>query len=552
LALLCAITLLPLRPAETAQSASTVFTVLRPPAPPTRAAATADAPWCDVVGAWCIERGQSASFQQPLPICIPGDEVCLGSVFWTVLASPSWLTVTFAPNPVIVTETSQVPPTVTLAVAASAVPGASGNVTYGCAIDGWPCGNTITFPVQVRPEDVCAAPATAPAVNATAAVTATQRGQATTRVIQAADLPVRIRDARTGTTYSDGAAVPVVLGQRVELTVRCGESSVDTAVWSIGNVADPKVADPVAAARLAVKGYVLDNNSIPPQLTKLASSDLTQTQVGFNFFRTGVHAVNVHATSNTSQGPMEGDASVYFVVVAPSVTARSITTCQVALNSQKRFTPTNKPLNPPSVGLGLNDACGKYPVGDPGVPDELEGKDVPGIYWDFTVSADTRIGGGAIGMVQSITNVVKRDGRSCANQTTPGADHSNFYDGYLEPLAPSGQTMTARWRRSDSPGIGLALTGLWGVFSKQFRAVDYLMFKSDKPDSIWVQLGYVPVWSLSFTATSSPGLPLNRVVLNSASSPATSLQLLPGLAPNATSLPVWDRVHASGTPLILC
>jgi hypothetical protein len=277
--------------------------------------------------------------------------------------------------------------------------------------------------------------------------------------------------------------VTVVVGEPIRLTVSGCQAVRRSARWEVQG-ASMKLAD-----TSAVRDYLVENAGVNSRtvVEYLRPPALPQA---FYFIRAGSYTVNVRTS--------RGQATHTFIVRAPQAHHPRITTCKVDLS-----TPAEIGLDAASwVGPGVNRSC---PGGGFGLAPLDTGH--PGIEWRFPVHASTRRQAGVdesgeLAMIQLVS--VHQPGASGnCERVANAADSSAFYDSMNVVSAPrtyikltAGHTNIQHDR--DSPHMGLGVRE--GTWYESFYARDYLMYRSDRPGSRWVNLASTS-WSWNATVS---------------------------------------------------
>ena len=325
------------------------------------------------------------------------------------------------------------------------------------------------------------------------------------------------RDPDTGHTRDiAGQPVPVVIGQDINLNVALGGGASVTGPfkWQVaGWTGSLKTTSVVHDYRLLDTGSA----SVGTPIELPDPSTTNADAIDFKFIRAGSFTVRV------STG--KGHAEATFKVTRPTVepTPDPWTICGVAANNHLSVdTPTGGHIGPPTLGLGFNDVCKTF-----------------GIVWNFVVHAPDAAAG-ELAMVQLITKRVELSGLggsrdSCVEHDVAEADASSFYpsvNGQKTVQLGSQATFTAR----DAPNI--PLRNVLKRLYYYFNARDYLMYKSNEQDSIWIPIAEM-TWYFNVSAA--------HPAVHAGDWHATvSAQPLPRYAPTVIApLPSWIEAYGA-------
>jgi hypothetical protein len=424
-----------------------------------------------------------------------------GPFAWHVTSAPPWVTATLSP-----TTTHTTLQNTSLTLTSNSPPGTGGDglsfvVISNCAAGDATCSEDpfVTFKILVEvitPQDLADLLQPPPPPSKINCPTPGIGGMDTSLSMQARaralagspkDCSVTIVDTRTRKPPN-----PIVwVGQHVQLAAMCGCGGTPSMThWSILD-ADSRDA---TARDSAVADYVVNQSpdalgANDGSIKVLGWKELDSPDLSFYFLRAGTYTVRVDTEFGT--------AKVEFTVKAPAVVSCT-TTCGVGINTRGYASPnTGILVLPTTMGLGLNDTCGRstaFPNG------------VPGIIFAFAVSADNG-GSGIVRMTQLITRTRAHNGTICAGDSPFRlADFSSFYNPGssgrgTQVHVPDGGTAT--WTDSDSPFVRIADLGQFvppgDTWTEAFNADDYPMYKTDKAGSVWVPLGHL-AWSWSGTS----------------------------------------------------
>lgn len=284
-----------------------------------------------------------------------------------------------------------------------------------------------------------------------------------------------------------GTTTTVAAGEKMTLQASFADGSkVEAPKWSgitqlSGTVTPSGVASPDA-----IKSYLFEDSL--GSVTNLLQSDFGSTEVDFYWIHSHTYTVQVSAIDPRTGAKEKTTAT--FVVQLPEVENFSAETCGVGLRTTP-LPPTPVTKAPgvqastadPLLIMGLNDAT-------PGCANR------PGIDWHVTLT-EPGSSGGTVGLTQLVNQTLTRNTTPCSfrgrllNGHAYLADNGDLYD---RPVGlDAGQNLTLPGPMNDSPSTGLPGAGLW---VNDFRAADYLMFRPDGADSIWVPL-QVMDWEFS-------------------------------------------------------
>ena len=289
--------------------------------------------------------------------------------------------------------------------------------------------------------------------------------------------------------------VTVVVGQPIRLSVSCDGGN---ARWNVEGTTDKdgnllRLADTSAVAKYQVEGRGASSRTAvellrPPGIPR-----------PFYLIRPGRFRVSV---ATVHQG---GDSHV-FVVKSPVAERPHITTCPVNLTNEAA---TGRGLPDPRAryaGPGLNREC---PPGVLGAFLPL-GEGHPGIEWRFPVRAATSKQAGVdesgiLAMIQILSFHEPGALPARCERVRGVADGSAFYDEIdhrERAFVHLSEGDTSTWHDRDSPHLGLGLKS-GGPWYRSWNAHDYLMYLSDIPGSVWVNLGSMH-WSWFVRVTQDP------------------------------------------------
>ena len=227
----------------------------------------------------------------------------------------------------------------------------------------------------------------------------------------------------------------------------------------------------------------------------LDQEDLMKPDLTFYWVKAPEAAIegSGYSISVTGRNPKTGDeesADTTFDVAAPQVDRFVATTCGVGINRTIAGI-RGVTFYPPEISLGANNTA-------PGCTA------TPGIQWGIDVTTPS-ISGGDLAMTQLATETLNHNAATCtvggyaANGTRTLADVGRAYARVETPVGAGDN-----WKPNlnDTPGSGLRHGGTWrelDTFS------DYIMFKPDIPQSIWVALAQMGPWTWSGSADEGDG-----------------------------------------------
>lgn len=301
----------------------------------------------------------------------------------------------------------------------------------------------------------------------------------------------------------------MVVGQRIQLTVS------STSGRTLSNIQwTPSGTD-------VVESYIYGNSLLEKEAAvpkKLSPTELHKADIAFYWFHGGPHTVTVAA----NDGSERLETKVPYNVLAPSrVDMTAPVTGDVVAG------PTGFPGDP-SLRFGIREH--------------------PGIKWTFSATAPQGGNGkiAAVQVVDTMRNWQCHDGS--IQQVSSGGKYlldirENSRTPFYRDL-PVNITAARRatWNSQDSPGQ-LLLSNMKGESARDSFVI-YFMYRSDKPGSIWVSLGWLYWYWAGQTTIANPQMntwypvPSNKQTHSRAPVKGTTL---PG------DLPEW---HGNVIPLI--
>lgn len=264
---------------------------------------------------------------------------------------------------------------------------------------------------------------------------------------------------------------PIVAGEELKLAVECLGQQQNAASWKLqGNSSNGRVSSVLGSYDIHDAGK---DSYVHGDLVKTSGSEIV------------VHFMRASDSGFQVTAKVDGrSVTKTFVVTEPQVYAARFRTCKVNVNHAAALgIPLIGQGAAASVGPGRNISCPLF------FWEDSFSSGNPGIAWRYSVDANQGQDG-KLGLVQLISTQKTHDGVQC-ERVNQAADLSAFYDSTAKPERAFVDTDSSRsavyWDR-DSPGLSLALKS-GGTWYESFYARDFLMWKSDLPDSVWVPLG---------------------------------------------------------------